>query len=168
MREIYLGDGMVTRISDIDHEWVSKRRWCPHIYSASGKPYVRESNTSRYLHRMILQCPQTHRGDHRDGDGLNNQRPNLRIATYDQNNANRQGWALSGFKGVYREGSRCRARMTIDGVAHHLGTFDSEIEAAKAYDDAQYGRFGEFAWLNFPERYPLPNHDKPALVMPGF
>lgn len=167
MREIYLGDGLSARVSDIDYDWLAKLRWRPHEHSASGKPYAR-SDRGRYMHRVITRCPSSYRVDHQDCDGLNNQRPNLRICTFSQNNANRHGWALSGYKGVYREGSSCRARMTVDGVQIHIGTFKSEIEAAQAYDDKQYERFGEFAYLNFPDRYPPLNHTKPALVLPGF
>lgn len=166
MREIYLGDGLVTLVSDIDYPWISERRWTPHVHNASGRPYVREQSTDRYLHRIITQCPKTHKVDHQDRDTLNNQRGNLRIATYHQNNANRTGWAMSGYKGVYRMGAKARARMTVDGVQKHLGTFDTEAEAAKAYDDAQWELYGEFAFLNFPHRYPLPVVDRPAFQLP--
>lgn len=168
MREIYLGDGLSAKVSDVDHDWLTEISWRLHWWSASKKPYARTMDGRRYMHRMITRCPARYEVDHDDGDGLNNQRPNLKICTYAQNQAHKHGWAMSGYKGVYREGGRVRARMQVNGVQHHLGTFSTEIEAAMAYDDRAFELFGEFARLNLPERYPRPNHDRPAFEMPPF
>lgn len=170
MREIYLGDGLSAKVSDVDYDWITQHKWRPFWGSAGGKPYaVRSNNGGRgsvFMHRKVTRCPGGYQVDHDDGDGLNNQRPNLKICTYAQNQAHRHGWAMSGFKGVYREGGSVRARMQINGVQHHLGTFKTEIEAAAAYDDKAYELFGEFARLNLPDRYPPPIHDKPEFTLP--
>jgi hypothetical protein len=60
---------------------------------------------------------------------------------------------MSKYKGVYWE-KRYRkwcAAIWFEGRNHYLGSFDVEIEAAKAYDRKAVELFGEFAYLNFPE-----------------
>lgn len=166
MKEITLYCGRVTLISDIDYDRVIQHRWRANEHTASGKPYVCTTlvlpegrKTTVYLHRFITGCPAVYRVDHKDRDTLNNQRFNLRITNFEDNNLNRCGWSLSGYKGVSRSGRRWRARITQEGEYKHLGMFDTAIGAAMAYDEAAFDRFGEFAFLNFPENYPLPDYD---------
>lgn len=91
--------------------------------------------------------------DHIDGNGLNCCKSNLRICTQSQNNANSRTKKLKGFKGTIRgKGDRkWYAMITKDYVRYHLGGFQTEEEAARAYDAAAKKLFGEFARLNFPE-----------------
>lgn len=168
MREIFapLRAGLLTvLVSDVDYERVKKHKWRGDDTGASGKPYVKtdivveDRRTTMYLHRFITGCPPHMRTEHRDNDTLNNQRPNLRITTHDQNNLNRSPWGSSGYKGVTRVRHRFRARITIEHEEKHLGYYASAIDAALAYDEAAHQLFGEFAWLNFPENYPAPCHD---------
>ena len=95
------------------------------------------------------------RPDHIDGDGLNNQRSNLRPATAGQNMMNRRKrWrATSRFVGVcwYPRREKWLARIYRDGTKHHLGDFSFEVEAALAYDAAAREMFGEYARPNFPD-----------------
>lgn len=91
--------------------------------------------------------------DHKDVDCFNNQKYNLRITTYQLNNANKfkrlAVGSTSKYKGVsvYRDG-RFRGRLIFNRKQIHLGIFDTEIEAAKAYNKAAIEKFGEFARLN--------------------
>lgn len=158
----------VALVSDVDYPALREFSWSITEANASGKPYVRTfvGKATVYMHRAIVKCPSTFKVDHRDNDGLNNQRPNLRVASHDQNNYNREGWSLSGYKGVSRRGRRYRARLQINGVEKCLGNFDTAIEAAVAYDIAAHELFGEFAWFNFPESYPPPFPDKPVIDIP--
>ena len=103
------------------------------------------------MHRHILQPPVDLEVDHRDNDGLNNRRSNLRMATRSQNMTNKEyGVGISGYRGVSRNGSRWRARVIHNNKEHHIGTFDTIEEAAKAYDQLAKELHGEFAMLNFP------------------
>ncbi len=161
-------DTGVTLVSDVDYPVLREYSWSITEANASGKPYVRTTvgKTTIYMHRMIVQCPPTYKVDHVNGDGLHNQRPNLRIASHDQNNLNRCGWSKAGYKGVGLDGRRYRARITVQGDIRTLGRFDTAVEAAIAYDEAAHDLFGEFAWLNFPENYPPPHPDQPAMAIP--
>lgn len=172
MRELHLQDGLVALISDVDHDRCRAHTWRAEANNASGKPYVRTTptingrKTTMYLHRFVvggvIDLPVTMKVDHRNNDTLDCQRPNLRVATHEQNNYNRAGFGLSGYKGVdRRKNGSWRARITLNGISTHLGYFKTAIEAALIYDDAAVDRFGEFAWLNFPENFPTPDHDIP-------
>lgn len=91
--------------------------------------------------------------DHRDHNGLNNTRDNLRVATRSQNHRNRQklpGNATSDYKGVSWDKARGRwtAHIKIGGKAKNLGRFEEELTAARVYDAAALRLFGSFALLN--------------------
>ena len=92
--------------------------------------------------------------DHIDGNGLNNRRSSLRICTHRQNMWNsRPRGKGSKYKGVCWDKSRKRWIVVVRrGDLHiHLGRFDDEVEAARAYDRKAFELFGEFAYLNFPD-----------------
>ena len=94
--------------------------------------------------------------DHKDKNPGNNKKDNLRPCTPSQNIANREGFKnkSSVFKGVNWNKSRrkWRSHIKILGKQFYLGSFDKELDAAKAYDKAAFKYFGEFAVLNFGEK----------------
>lgn len=115
-----------------------------------------------YMHRLILGLSTNDRQivDHRDGDGLNNRRSNLRLATAQQNQWNRPKKRRlsgrnpdSGFKGVWwhRSVNKWAAGIRVENRNIHLGSFVDPKEAARIYDDAARKHFGEFARVNFPQ-----------------
>lgn len=101
-----------------------------------------------YMHRLIMDEPAGE-VDHRDGDGLNNRRMNLRIATGSQNRQNSRlsKRNTSGFKGVsyFERRGKWQAHIGIKGRTKFLGLFDSPEDAHVAYCKASaelHGNFG--------------------------
>lgn len=158
--EIPVGEH-VALVDAPDVELVSAYHWRP-LESQSGKIYALAYSGGRgiYIHRLILGTAAGLDTDHRNGDPLGNRRCNLRPATRSQNLANtskaqrRNGrpWS-SVYKGVtwYRAGSQWQASIRINGHLRYLGRYDSEVEAARAYDAAALATWGEFARPNFPD-----------------
>lgn len=101
------------------------------------------------MHRQILGLTNGQRVDHIDGNGLNNTRANLRIATQTENMRNRPKFRArtSRYKGVSRHGNA----WLVHVQGKHVGRFKSELDAARAYDRAALAAYGEFARLNFPQ-----------------
>lgn len=174
IREIFLNNDLVTRVSDVDYDRIMRfsTGWYASNNNASKKWYVRTiepkldgKRTTFYLHRVICDPPETYKVDHEDGDGLHNERGNLRVTTFYQNNTNRAGWSLSGFKGVSKHKGLFRTRVTIEGEETCLGYFKDPVEAARVYDKAAFELHGEFARLNFPAEYPR-TQDFPPTEIP--
>ncbi len=98
------------------------------------------------MHRVIMWCPKGMVIDHIDGDKLNNQKSNLRIATVSQNCANRGKIKnnTSGFKGVVQRGKKWRAQLKSNGVQKQFGSFNTPEEAYSVYVSNAKREFGEF------------------------
>lgn len=107
-----------------------------------------------YMHRLIMGEPPGLKVDHRDGDGFNNRRSNLRAATHAQNiqasGLSSRPNKTSQFKGVslIKRSGRWNAVLRADGRDHRVGVYDDEIEAAVAWDDAARRLHGGFAVTN--------------------
>lgn len=153
------GAGRFALVDEGDYELVSRYRW--RLDSPNGKDYAltwvepRPAPKSMRMHVLIMGRPGV---DHRNGDGLDNRRSNLRPATQAQNLANRRKSAgcSSQFKGVSWNIRRSRWEAycgTSGRGRRYLGAFTSEEDGARAYDAAAAEMFGEFARLNFPAEH---------------
>jgi hypothetical protein len=156
MAEITIGAYTVL-VDDTDYELVSQYTWVIKIPGKSRTPYAYSNQLGKFMHVLIMGT----RGiDHENHNGLDNRRENLRISTAQQNMFNRRKQIKKSgsiYKGVrYRKDGMGRDRWTaqivFSGKYIHLGTFDTEVEAAKAYNDAAVQYFGGFASVN-----PLPD-----------
>jgi hypothetical protein len=117
---------------------------------------TKASKRSKRMHQEILQAPKGFMVDHKDGDGLNNRRENLRICNRSQNaiNSKIRSDNTVGYKGVsihsnQRLKKRFVAQITFCKKHIFIGCFLTAEEAARAYDSVAREKFGEFAYVNF-------------------
>ena len=145
-------------VSDEDYVLVMKYRWVASLDPKSKKIYGRTESLPRTRMHVLIMNTKGNNSivvDHIDGDSLNNQRENLRIATITQNNQNvaKRKNASSKYKGVIwsKQHNKWRVRITLNKKTISFGLYDSEEEAAKVYDLRAKEYFKEFARLNFKE-----------------
>ena len=169
MREIQLGrvwgrKNLVALVSDADYELVSQFNWSalPHRKTVYAHRTKGEDGHGQYMHRLILGLTDPRIStDHINGNGLDNRRENLRVVSESVNQFNRPKRGLrkdkeptSRFKGVRKVHRRWQAQTQLHGFQYKLGSFATEEEAARAYDEKVLELIGEQALvgcaLNFP------------------
>lgn len=155
-KEIQLSQGYVALVDDEDYEWLSQWKWTYHngyAYRNITVPTNASGFGTQRMHRLILDASRFFEVDHIDGDGLNNIRSNLRLATRTQNSRNRRGTGYNGLKGIaiHKFSGLWQAKIRANAKQIHLGYFKTPEAAAHAYDAAARQYHGEFARLNFPE-----------------
>lgn len=118
-------------------------------YHRLGWMIVADRRGQVHLHRAILNAPDVRQVDHVNGDGLDNRRANLRLASHAQNMHNQRVRlnSVSGFKGVSYDKDRQKwlARIALNGRTKNLGRFGTSGEAHDAYTQAAGQLHGEFA-----------------------
>jgi len=160
-RKIAIGEGEFTIVDQQVYYQLGHFKWSvcgddKNIYAAR---ILRKTQFGRimtsFLHREIMNDPEGFFVDHRNGNGLDNRRDNLRLATRSQNSANKRKRknTSSRFIGVHldKPSGRWYATIKKNEKRHWIGSFVNEIDAAHAYDAAAIKYHGEFAKLNFSE-----------------
>jgi hypothetical protein len=107
-----------------------------------------------WMHRAICKPKEEEEVDHRNRNGLDNRRQNLRVCERTQNTHNTQPRSdnQNGFKNVtQRPNGKFRARGRKDGKRFHIGDFSTAEQAAKAADEFAHSADSEFSFLNFPQ-----------------
>ena len=147
--------GYVTVVSPQDSYALEEKAWHACISDAASKIVYARDSDGNFLHRVILGLNSKLLGDHKNGNGLDNRRDNLRPSTCQQNLRNGRAYRSSSskFRGVRREKRRNKwvAGIVENGVRIYLGQFELEEEAARAYDTEAIKRYGEFSRPNFPQ-----------------
>ncbi len=163
MKKIPLTQGKVTIVDDEDFDRLSIHKW--HVVKAgktvkhfyAKRCVVKDLNgkfLNIFMHREILGAAKGIQVDHKDNDGLNNLRSNIRLCTQAENNRNMGRWAKkksSEYKGVClnKNEQKWMSAITVHGKRKHLGYFLNETDAALKYDEASKRIFGDFARPNF-------------------
>lgn len=156
MKQIKLTQGKVVLVDDEDFDWLNQWKW---FAQKSRNTYytirnVLNKNTKKRfkvsMHKLILNPLDGLICDHIDGNGLNNQRSNLRICTNQQNSCNRGVGknASSGVKGVYKHYKNWQVRIKANYKLITIGTYKTKQLAVIAYNNAALKYYGEFAYLN--------------------
>lgn len=160
MKEIKAGSGRAAFVDDSDFDLVNSHNWQSHSHRRTFVVHRKRKMTDPqdlpkkiYLHRFILNAKKGQIIDHKDGNSLNNQKSNLRFCTNAENARNSRSriGATSRFLGVSKHRTN-RAKWVAQyqeyGKSYHIGIYESEVEAALAYNVAASFAFREFARLN--------------------
>lgn len=161
---IPLTQGQSAIVSPEDYEWAMGWKWHVNknvttygfrMYAARWERRPGGGYRNRRYVRLHVEIakrcglPEAKEYDHRDKNGLNDARDNLRPATHRQNCSNRSKSAgkTSKYKGVYwhKVARKWRASIRVNWKLIILGMFDSEIEAAAVYAAFAIFYHGEFA-----------------------
>lgn len=165
---IMLTKGYVAVVDDIDTD-LADTNWIAATHKHNASIVYAQNNIyfpdgvrrTIIMHRIILgrklnrDLISSERCDHIDGNGLNNVRSNLRLATMCQNRKNsakKDNRCSSKFKGVHwhKQAKKWEVEIQSDNIRHFIGCYDDEEQAAHAYDYAAKELHGEYARLNFP------------------
>lgn len=146
---------------DDDYDLIRKYRWMiakgkKGVFYARGYIGKKQGGGGVFektrMHRLIMNCPDNLQVDHINGNGLDNRRINLRIATNAENCRNKKPHAdsLTGYKGItfIKKKKLFYARIRVDGKLKSLGRSKDLKSAVIRYNNAALKYFGEFAYLN--------------------
>ncbi len=150
--------GKFAMVDDKDFKRLNYYRWNI-VWSLRASTFYARAASHRnkiYMCRLILNAQPGQQVDHKDHNGLNNQRYDIRLCTRSQNQMNQRkarGVHTSKYKGVCwsKQHQKWQSEIMVNKKSIFLGRFNSEIKAARAYDRAAIKLFDEYALLNFLE-----------------
>jgi hypothetical protein len=159
MKTIPLTQGKFALVDDEDYDYLMQWKWCAHKNPSKyhDRFYAVRSTWGKkrkfiQMHSFIMKPPLGMVIDHIDHDGLNNQKSNMRICTAAQNNMNLIPRGRSKYLGVcYNIQNKPKASIWKNNKTIYLGMFETEEDAARAYDIKAKELHGEFANLNFKD-----------------
>lgn len=151
MNRISLTKGYFATVDADDFDRLSEHAWFVMEDERTNYAARAEAGKLIRMHWEVLGVYPPDLIDHRNGDGLDNRKQNLRRATTTQNGQNRQPNAGHQYKGIcfHKRDKKWQASIKIPEREIYLGYHDTPEAAARAYDTAALEHFGEFANLNF-------------------
>lgn len=154
MKRIPLTQDKFAIVDDEDYDWLNQWNW--HAHKDRNTYYAKRTTSygaTIRMHRLILGAKKGQITDHRNRNGLDNQRHNIRICTLSENQQNRPAYpnGTSKYKGVWWWADRQRwgSMIRVNNKRYYLGSYVNEIDAAKIYDKKAKELFGVFAYCNF-------------------
>ena len=162
MKILHITQGLNVLLDDEDFEWASQYKWAAenhkHTFYASRTAILDGKYIRIRMHREILGFVHGDGKlvDHKNRNGLDNRRENLRAATrrFNGHNGKMKSLNTSGFRGVSwcKQTEKWLSRIRLGGKRYNLGRYIDEIEAATVYDTAASHYYRKDAVLNFPGR----------------
>lgn len=153
---IELFSGEVAKVDTEDYDKVNQYKWYADRRKHTIYAKANAGNKTKIsMHRLILCANNGQEIDHKNHDGLDNRKSNLRSCTHKQNcmNSSKMNRMTSSkYKGVDKQGKKWRAQSRVSGRIRQIGYYDTEEEAANAYDNEVIKYGDENAFINFPER----------------
>ena len=155
MKTIALINGGEALVDDEDFDRLNFYQWHNNKGYAYRHEYRKGKKKGIFMHREIMRPPDSLEVDHKYGNTLDNRKANLRLCTHRENMQNQKKVAgcSSRYKGVtwHKQMSKWMARIYCNYKPIQLGYFDSEVEAARKYNEAALSLYGAFARLNIIE-----------------
>jgi len=158
MKIITLSQGQATEVDDWKFDGLNCHKWRAWKNPRNGDFYARRNIKTEkgyrqiIMHREIMNCPKGMIIDHINFNTLDNRESNLRVCTYSESSMHRrkQSGCSSQYIGVYwhKKNGKWIAYIVVNKKPIHLGCFDKENDAGRAYNVAALKYFGEFAELN--------------------